>query len=55
MNVLVAGVPAAIIASHCPIEQGWMPPPVGHLRQPGGSLPYVGACMGLLFCRDADL
>jgi hypothetical protein len=37
-----------IAASHRPIEQGWMPSPVGHRHQLGGSLLSVGASLGLL-------
>jgi hypothetical protein len=48
-------VPAVITASHHPIEQRWMPPPVGHLHRPGVSLTCAGACLGLLLCHDADL
>jgi hypothetical protein len=55
VNVLPVGVPAAITASHHPIEQRWMPPPVGHLHRPGVSLTCAGACLGLLLCHDAGL
>jgi hypothetical protein len=48
VNILVVGDPAMIAASHRPIEQGWMPSPVGHRHQLGGSLLSVGACLGLL-------
>jgi hypothetical protein len=51
-NVSVVGAPIAITASRRPVEQGRMPPSlVGHRRQPGESLLYADACLGLLLCR----
>jgi hypothetical protein len=37
------------------INQGRMPPLVGHHRQPGGTLPCASASLGFLVCCDAGL
>jgi hypothetical protein len=53
-NTPAAGAPAAITASHHPVEQRRMPPSLaGHCRRPGESLLCANACLGLLLCRDA--
>jgi hypothetical protein len=53
-NILTVGAPAAIAVSHCLVEQGWTPPPVGRCHRPGRSLLHAGAFLGLLLCRDGD-
>jgi hypothetical protein len=47
--------PTTLAASRRPIEQGWMPPPVGDHHLSGGSLLYVSACLGFLLCHDTSL
>jgi hypothetical protein len=54
-NVLAAGDLTAIATSRHPITQGQTPPPVRHRHRSGGSLLYVGICLGLLLCHDASL
>jgi hypothetical protein len=52
VNIPMAGAPTS---SRRSVVQGRMPPSlVRHRHQPGESLLYVGACLGLLLSHDAD-
>jgi hypothetical protein len=55
VTVLAVGAPTVIIARRRPIKQGRTPPPVGHHRRLGGSLPCVDAYLSFLLCHDAGL
>jgi hypothetical protein len=47
-SILVAGAPGKMAASHHLVEQGRMPPPVGHRPQLGGFLLCASSYLGLL-------
>jgi hypothetical protein len=51
-NVSAAGAPIVTTANRHLVEQGRAPPLAGHRPRPGESLLRVGACLGLLVCRD---